>query len=132
MFDLLTERYEDLFESDPEALRDSMRDEDGEIVFDDIEDELIQKWENELAAGLTPDLTEGLSKTDLEKMQKNGQKIKRAKVLAAEIDDSDLVESLLGQSNRKVGGANDGERTFLRNNTLGSNRVPSVDNKRRR
>lgn len=58
---MLVEYYEDWFEDDPHAVLDAMRGEDGEIVFDDLEDPLLAKWEHELAQGATPDLEEGMS-----------------------------------------------------------------------
>lgn len=61
-----------------------MRGEDGEIVFDDVEDPLIAKWEEELAKGAIPDLEEGLSE-------------KAKKQLASERDKHDRAKSQMKQ-----------------------------------
>lgn len=55
-----------------------MKGEDGEIVFTDTGDPLIDKWEAELAAGLMPDLTEGMpekEKMKLKEAKNNPKKI---------------------------------------------------------
>lgn len=59
-FELAVEFFEDLFEKDPKAMLEAARGADGEIHFEETDDELIDKWERELAQGITPDLTEGL------------------------------------------------------------------------
>lgn len=64
VLDLLTEYYEDLFEKDKTALFEASRGEDGEIIFESTGDELIDKWEQELAMGIEPDLTEGMAAAD--------------------------------------------------------------------
>jgi deoxyribodipyrimidine photolyase len=76
---LLVEYYEDLFEDDPHAVLDAMRGEDGEIVFDDVEDPLIAKWEAELAKGALPDLEEGLSEKAKKQLATERDKSERAK-----------------------------------------------------
>jgi hypothetical protein len=75
--------YEDRFESDPKALLEASRGEDGEIVIEETGDDLIDKWEKELAQGLQPDLTEGLSKQELEKLEKERAKSKGARQKAS-------------------------------------------------
>ena len=75
--DLLTEFYEDLFEKDKTALFEASRGEDGEIMFESTGDTLIDKWEQELAMGLEPDLTEGIGADTLEAM-KQGKLMKKA------------------------------------------------------
>lgn len=98
--DLLTERYEDLFEADPDALFEAGRNEDGEIEFEDIDDPLLQKWEKELSLGVVPDLTEGMSKEALAALEVEKNKRKRAKSLAKEIPESgDIIEQLMGHGN---------------------------------
>jgi uncharacterized protein YmfQ (DUF2313 family) len=60
-FEILTEFYEDYFEGDKTALYKEVADESGHVVLPDTGDELIDKWERELAQGLTPDLEEGMT-----------------------------------------------------------------------
>lgn len=50
--------WEDYYEKNPIASRTTK---DGNVVFANTGDPLIDKWEEELAKGLPPDLTEGLS-----------------------------------------------------------------------
>lgn len=76
LFDLLVEYYEDLYDDDSVAALDAIRGEDGEVVFEETGDPLLDKWERELAAGLTPDLEEGFS--DAAREQLNRQKAKFA------------------------------------------------------
>jgi len=87
LFDLVVEFYEDLFEEDPKAMLDAARGDDGEIVFEETGDDLIDKWERELSQGKTPDLTEGYSKETLAELQKKHD----TKVLIA-----DKMQDLLG------------------------------------
>lgn len=84
-FELLVEYYEDLFEDDPYAVLDAMRGADGEIVFEDVEDPLIAKWEQELAAGLEPDLEEGLSDREKQKLAKERAKAQAVKGKAEQV-----------------------------------------------
>jgi hypothetical protein len=70
----LVEYWEDRFENDPHAVLETLRGEDGEIVFEDLEDPLLAKWEKELAAGVEPDLEEGLSDAEKEKLRKGREK----------------------------------------------------------
>lgn len=69
VLDLLTEFYEDLFEDNKTALYEASRDGDGEIMFESTGDDLIDKWERELAMGLEPDLTEGMSEDSIVESQ---------------------------------------------------------------
>ena len=87
VFDLLVEFYEDLFESDKTALYDAARGEDGEIVFEETGDPLIDKWEKELAMGITPDLMEGLGQEAIKSLKREKDSIKRA---------ADLSEKIIG------------------------------------
>lgn len=89
IFELLTEFYEDLFEKDPKMMLEAARGEDGEIVFEETGDPLIDKWERELSQGITPDLTEGLSKRSLEQLEKERIKTEKARTLADAVDDID-------------------------------------------
>lgn len=84
-FDLLVEFYEDLFDKYPAEALKAAKNEDGEIVFDDVDDPLIQKWEEELAAGLTPDLEEGLAPAEKERLRKEREKHEIAKKAVQEL-----------------------------------------------
>jgi hypothetical protein len=84
-FELLVEFYEDLFEKDPKAALEAGRNEDGEIIMDDTGDPLIDKWERELAMGLEPDLTEGLSDKERKRLAAEQAKSKRASKLVNEV-----------------------------------------------
>lgn len=71
-FELLTEWWEDYYDRNPKELRKRFADDDGEMYFSETGDDLIDKWERELAAGVTPDLEEGLHQE-----VKQGLKIER-------------------------------------------------------
>lgn len=59
VYDLLVEFYEDHFSNDKKAMYEAIS-KDGHIRLAKTGDPLIDKWEEELANGLDPDLTEGL------------------------------------------------------------------------
>lgn len=63
----------------PEALLGDAKGPDGEIVFTDTGDPLLDKWEEELAQGLTPDLEEGMSETAKEQLRREREKKQGAK-----------------------------------------------------
>lgn len=58
VFELLIMFWEDYYRKNP---IESRRTEDGRVIFQNTGDALIDKWEAEMAAGLEPDLLEGLS-----------------------------------------------------------------------
>ena len=87
--DLLTEFYEDLYESDKTALWEASRGEDGEIMFEETGDPLFDKWEKEFHMGITPDLTEGLPEEDRAALFKEQARAKRARELAPLISEID-------------------------------------------
>ncbi len=106
--ELLVEFYEDYYEANPSEQLKDLRDDDGNITFA-TGDELIDKWEQELAMGLTPDLNEGLS---LEERQKETATFKKAKEQTTGFsdnygDDSETYKQKLDLLNR------------LKKNTLG-------------
>lgn len=70
--ELLIEWYEDYWEDLQINDREKFRKEfsDGEIVFTDTGDDLIDKWEQELAKGIIPDLEEGLAKSVKDELKK--------------------------------------------------------------
>lgn len=86
-FDLLVEYYEDWFEDDPAAVLDTMRGEDGEVVFEDLEDTLLAKWEHEVSQGAIPDLEEGLSNEAKEKLAAERTKYAKASGKAVAVAD---------------------------------------------
>lgn len=125
LFELLTERYEDLFEKDPNAMFEAGRNEDGEVAFEDTGDALLDKWEKELAMGLTPDLTEGMHPDAIKQMEQTQKKSGRAKQLAEVVEAGDILESIMG-SGGKVGPISREDAAFLRDNSMGGERVPAV------
>jgi len=83
--ELFVEYYEDYFEKHPSEARKEQAGEDGEFYFTDSGDPLIDKWERELAQGLTPDLTEGMSEQAKQELIKEQEAIARTKGLAARV-----------------------------------------------
>lgn len=67
IFDLLVEYYVDRFEEKP---IEAQRNEQGEIQFTDTGDDLIDKWEAQIAKGETPDLTEAFDDESLTHIRK--------------------------------------------------------------
>ena len=59
MLELLTDFWEDYYITNP---TESKRTETGEMVYTNTGDPLIDKWEQEIAQGLVPDLYEGVAK----------------------------------------------------------------------
>jgi hypothetical protein len=86
IFELLLEYYEDMYEKDN---LEAYKDEDGNVVFDETGDPLIDKWEAELAKGLQPDLTEGLSHDQLGMLDKEKSKADRARSISKDLDNID-------------------------------------------
>ena len=67
LLDLLTDFWLDQYYKKPlEAYRNA----DGEIQFIDTGDELIDKWEKELAEGKVPDYNEAFSQEQVEKLDR--------------------------------------------------------------
>lgn len=69
--DLLTEFYIDVFEKKP---IEAHRNEDGEIQFSETGDELIDKWEEQIARGEIPDLNEAFDEESMKGLAKMRQK----------------------------------------------------------
>lgn len=88
-FDLLVEFFEDQFEKDPNSMLMAAKGDDGEIVFEETGDPLIDKWEKELAMGLTPDLTEGMSERDKKILENEREKKKHARSVISKVSDID-------------------------------------------
>lgn len=55
-----------------EALKHS-KDKDGNVVFE-TGDHFIDRWEKQLSQGIMPDLTEGMSEEEIEKLKKEQKK----------------------------------------------------------
>lgn len=83
IFELLVEYYEDLYDQNN---LEAYKDESGEIVFNETGDPLIDKWEEELARGIMPDLTEDLSQEELARLEKEKIKSKKAKELGKQLE----------------------------------------------
>lgn len=71
VFDLLVEFHVDVFEKKP---IEAQRNEAGDIQFTDTGDELIDKWEEQIAKGETPDLNEAFDESSMQYMEKMRQK----------------------------------------------------------
>lgn len=67
---------------------------DGEFKFEDSGDPLLDKWEEELAKGVTPDLEEGLSPEARQKLIQEREHMKQARGAARQFNTvSDDYES---------------------------------------
>lgn len=81
LLELLTAFWEDIYRKKPlEAKRKGPH---GEVVFE-TGDPLIDKWEQEVAAGLVPDLYEALPRVFRERAQKADAKAQRVQQIAEE------------------------------------------------
>ena len=87
--ELLTEFYEDLYAKDKTAMLEDAKDENGHYAFESTGDDLIDKWERELAMGLEPDLMEGLSQAAIDTMDQEAVKSKRAKKQLGDLTSAD-------------------------------------------
>jgi hypothetical protein len=83
--DILVEFYEDYYTEHPEEAR-KITSADGEVVFTETGDPLLDKWEQEFAQGLTPDMEEGLSSQEKDKLRKEREKSKRARQAAGQLE----------------------------------------------
>lgn len=97
IFELLVSFFRWKFRKDPKAALDAMRDSKGEIVFDETGDALIDKWESELAAGLVPDLTEGLPSAEMDKLHKEKEKAKSARKAIKELQYDEKTSRLMNR-----------------------------------
>lgn len=69
LLELLIEFMEDYYENNKSELFHDSLDADGNVVFD-TGDPLIDKWEQEIAKGLSPDLLEGMDRQSFERTMK--------------------------------------------------------------
>lgn len=123
--ELLVEYYEDLFEKNPSAARKALSDSSGEFFFEDDEDPLIQKWENELKRGLIPDLEEGLSQDEKAKLRSERAHTKRARAAESALSDENYDDPRYASKYQREAPQNAG----LSGRLLGSaEREPQTEN----
>lgn len=84
-FELLSWYWEDLFVKEPRLMLEASKDERGEIVFDETGDPLLDKWESEIARGITPDLEEGLPPQEKERLRRERAQMRRGAEARAEL-----------------------------------------------
>ena len=84
--DLLVEYWEDYYEEHPHEAREHFT-KGGELYFEPTGDELIDKWEEEWAKGVIPDLEEGLSPQERERLRQERARARAAKVAAGALGD---------------------------------------------
>ena len=63
----MVEFYEYFFEENPNEMIKAGKDKDGNIQFKDTGDDLIDHWEEQIARGQMPDLTEGMTEEEKNK-----------------------------------------------------------------
>lgn len=92
----------------------------GELYFESTGDPLLDKWEEELAKGAVPDLEEGLSSTEREKLKKERAKARaqRAAAQALGTVSDDYVNDPKYASKRVAVGSPD-EHALLARKLLG-------------
>lgn len=112
--DLLVEFYEDYFTKNPSEAR-KVRSKGGDFFFEETGDPLIDKWERELQSGITPDLEEGLSQKEKEKLRKEREKVRTVK----EQTKNDKTEDERYQSKKVAIGSRE-EAELLKGRILGS------------
>lgn len=120
-FELLVEYYEDLFASDPRASLQAVIGEDGEGTFEGTGDPLIDKWEKELAMGIDPDLSEGLSKEAREEL---AVKHKKRSVVKEQLNQLNQIDENYDDPKYKSKFVTPGtaeEKSLLNKGTLGQN-----------
>jgi len=68
--ELLVEYYEDYYLNDRKRLWKDERDEFGDVRLPDVDDVYVDRWEEQWAKGITPDLTEGLPEKERRRARK--------------------------------------------------------------
>ena len=89
LFELVVEFFEDAYIRDKSLLLRDQKGDDGEITFSDTGDDLLDKWEREIAMGLTPDLEEGLSHKEKQRLKSERVTASRGKAQLKEIEGID-------------------------------------------
>ena len=74
LFEILVDFWEDYYVENKMASRTT---EDGHVVFSNTGDDLIDKWENEIAKGLHPDMLEGCSPEERAAEEKALERLKK-------------------------------------------------------
>ena len=80
---------------------------DGHVSLPETGDELIDKWEKEIAMGIEPDLEEGYTQARREKLKQERSKLSGAKQKAKQLDGfnenySPQNVAILGRENKSV------------------------------
>ena len=83
LFEILVAFWEDVYRKNPMMPKQTKG---GGVAYTNTGDPLIDKWERELAMGLTPDLLEGLSPEQRREEQAAIDQMKRAKTPKTDID----------------------------------------------
>ena len=97
IFEHLVDFYLDKFEQNP---IEAQRNKDGEIQFTETGDELIDKWEEQIARGEAPDLNEAFSPESLAYLAKKSKQARGADPYA-NMSMKDMFDSVSEQANRE-------------------------------
>lgn len=98
--ELLLEYYEDYFEQNPRATMKELVDEKGHYRFAHTGDPLIDKWEDELARGINPDLEEGLDSEAKRQLAREREASGKARGYIPDADKIDDDYARLAQKRR--------------------------------
>jgi hypothetical protein len=86
----------------PGEILEECRDETGQVVLPSIGDKLLDRFERQLAAGQVPDLEEGMSKEQKEKLRREREQFSKARKQAEDLDVPDEIDGqVLGQGKRR-------------------------------
>ena len=93
------EFYEDYFEKNPVEAIKAGKDKDGNIQFV-TGDPLIDRWEEQIAKGIMPDLTEGMTSEEILKLkeEREAAKSKKQKDVSSFMEAEALVKAAKGES----------------------------------
>jgi hypothetical protein len=86
ILELLVDFWEDYYLENKIASRTT---ETGQVVFSNTGDALIDKWEQEIAMGLEPDLLEGVSPEERAREEAAMERLKKQQLQIKEIDDKE-------------------------------------------
>ena len=93
IYELLVEFWEDYFEEHPVESIKEAKDSDGNVQFRNTGDDLIDRWEEQLAQGLMPDLTEGMTDDEIQKLNREQKKASKGKVVDTLGEAQNIIES---------------------------------------
>lgn len=85
LFELEVEFWEDLFEEHPDEMLDVWKDADGNIAVPSIGDKLVDRWLNQMARGIDPDLEEGYSQEQRAANERDRARRRRAREIEGEL-----------------------------------------------